>query len=87
MLDPSKSNGEKRDLFRKAVKVHGSEMKDASSGMGVDRHLFGTSLHLFSLSHIPSTILSSILMLFLPCDATIRIETSDQRWRNILLPH
>lgn len=41
MLDDSKSNQERRDLFRKAVSQHGSDMKDASSAQGVDRHILG----------------------------------------------
>lgn len=43
MVDPSISNAVKRDLFRKAVGVHGKEMKLASGGLGIDRHLFGES--------------------------------------------
>jgi carnitine O-acetyltransferase len=38
------SGEEKVRLFREAVAGHGKDMKDASNGMGVDRHLFGTSL-------------------------------------------
>lgn len=42
MLDGGKtSNKQRRDLFRAAVGVHGVDMKNASNGMGIDRHLFG----------------------------------------------
>lgn len=41
MTDSTASNVTKRDLFRKAVAVHGSEMKLASAATGIDRHLFG----------------------------------------------
>jgi carnitine O-acetyltransferase len=41
MIDPSKSNNERRELFKLAVAQHGKVMKDAMTGKGVDRHLFG----------------------------------------------
>lgn len=41
MMNPKVSDGDKIKLFRKAVSGHGSDMKNASNGMGIDRHLFG----------------------------------------------
>ncbi|KAG5923851.1 hypothetical protein E4U61_002314 [Claviceps capensis] len=41
MLDSSKTNELKVDLFRKAVKAHLEYISAASDGNGVDRHLFG----------------------------------------------
>lgn len=41
MIDPSKSPAERKALFQKAVAGHGKDMKNASAGMGIDRHLFG----------------------------------------------
>lgn len=41
MLDSSKSDSDRRDLFKKAIAQHGKDMKDASAGQGIDRHLFG----------------------------------------------
>jgi carnitine O-acetyltransferase len=42
MLDDSYSPEERRRLFREAVKQHGLDMKAASNGLGIDRHLFGS---------------------------------------------
>lgn len=41
MVDGSASNEKRQALFREAIGGHGKEMKDASSGLGADRHLFG----------------------------------------------
>lgn len=41
MLDPNVSDLDKRELFRTAVGRHGVDMKNASAGLGIDRHLFG----------------------------------------------
>lgn len=41
MIDPSKSNNERKELFRLAVAQHGNVMKDSMTGKGIDRHLFG----------------------------------------------
>ncbi|ORY45846.1 acyltransferase ChoActase/COT/CPT [Leucosporidium creatinivorum] len=41
MLDEGKSEKERRALFQKAIEGHGKDMKNASGGMGIDRHLFG----------------------------------------------
>lgn len=43
MLDSGSNDSERKALFAKAVGVHGKDMKNASSGMGIDRHLFGES--------------------------------------------
>jgi len=43
MLDEGKSEKERRALFQKAIEGHGKDMKNASGGMGIDRHLFGES--------------------------------------------
>lgn len=48
MVDASVATEEKVRLFGKAVGGHGSDMKAASNGMGIDRHLFGTSSSLLS---------------------------------------
>ncbi|GAA6060182.1 hypothetical protein JCM10212_005183 [Sporobolomyces blumeae] len=44
MLDPSSSNQERIALFRDAVKKHGVDMRKASNGLGIDRHLFGLKM-------------------------------------------
>jgi carnitine O-acetyltransferase len=41
MTDPSKSNNERKELFRLAVAQHGKWLKDSTIGKGVDRHIFG----------------------------------------------
>ncbi|SGY41705.1 BQ5605_C003g02542 [Microbotryum silenes-dioicae] len=46
MTTPSTTLSEKRSLFAQAVAQHGKDMKAASSGLGIDRHLFGLK-HLF----------------------------------------
>lgn len=43
MLDEGKTEKERRALFQKAIEGHGKDMKNASGGMGIDRHLFGQS--------------------------------------------
>lgn len=43
MLGDGKSEKERRALFQKAIERHGKDMKNASGGMGIDRHLFGES--------------------------------------------
>jgi len=39
--DVSISKEERRNLFAAACKVHGRDARDAGSGLGIDRHLFG----------------------------------------------
>ncbi|SCZ95699.1 BZ3500_MvSof-1268-A1-R1_Chr8-1g09737 [Microbotryum saponariae] len=46
MTSPSTTLSEKRSLFAQAVAQHGKDMKAASFGLGIDRHLFGLK-HLF----------------------------------------
>ncbi|GAA5866276.1 hypothetical protein JCM8547_007226 [Rhodosporidiobolus lusitaniae] len=40
-LSPSASSSEKLTLFHATLKAHGQDMKLASNGLGIDRHLFG----------------------------------------------
>ncbi|SCV66893.1 BQ2448_5539 [Microbotryum intermedium] len=47
MTSSSTSLSEKRSLFAQAISQHGMDMKAASSGLGIDRHLFGLK-HLFN---------------------------------------
>ncbi|BGP19341.1 hypothetical protein JCM10213v2_007430 [Rhodosporidiobolus nylandii] len=49
-LSPSSSRDEKLSLFRAAIASHGRDMKLASSGQGVDRHLFGLKMLAAELS-------------------------------------
>jgi len=44
MLDSSIPSSEKLSLFQQAVKQHGSDMRKASNGLGIDRHLFGLKM-------------------------------------------
>ncbi|GAA5958399.1 hypothetical protein JCM21900_002182 [Sporobolomyces salmonicolor] len=47
MVDPASppmSTPDKLELFRAAVKQHGGDMKRASGGTGIDRHLFGLKM-------------------------------------------
>ncbi|GAA5942886.1 choline/carnitine O-acyltransferase [Sporobolomyces koalae] len=44
MLDSSVSTADKLDKFRRAVKQHGQDMRNASAGLGIDRHLFGLKM-------------------------------------------
>lgn len=41
MLDSGRTDDARRVLFRKAVERHGRDMRLASAGQGIDRHLFG----------------------------------------------
>ncbi|GAA5879903.1 hypothetical protein JCM16303_004391 [Sporobolomyces ruberrimus] len=44
MLDSSLSAAEKLSRFQGAVKQHGQDMRKASNGLGIDRHLFGLKM-------------------------------------------
>ncbi|GAA5900930.1 choline/carnitine O-acyltransferase [Sporobolomyces salmoneus] len=44
MLDSSLPASEKLARFQRAVKQHGQDMKKASNGLGIDRHLFGLKM-------------------------------------------
>lgn len=44
MLDSSLSSSEKLSRFQRAVKQHGQDMRKASNGLGIDRHLFGLKM-------------------------------------------
>jgi carnitine O-acetyltransferase len=40
-LSPSSSSADKLSLFSAALAQHGKDMKLASNGLGIDRHIFG----------------------------------------------
>jgi len=61
MLDDTKNNEQRRDLFRKAVAQHGSDMKEASSAQGVDRHLLGLKLCMEPKTPIPAFLADPLL--------------------------
>ncbi|KAG0655375.1 Carnitine O-acetyltransferase mitochondrial [Rhodotorula mucilaginosa] len=44
VVDESASTNDKLSLFRAAIAQHGKDMKLASAGMGIDRHLFGLKM-------------------------------------------
>lgn len=44
VVDESASTTDKLSLFRAAIAQHGKDMKLASAGMGIDRHLFGLKM-------------------------------------------
>lgn len=44
VVDKSSSTTDKLSLFRAAIAQHGKDMKLASAGMGIDRHLFGLKM-------------------------------------------
>lgn len=44
MLDSSLPASDKLSKFQKAVKQHGQDMRKASNGLGIDRHLFGLKM-------------------------------------------
>ena len=44
MLDDSVPAAEKLARFQRAVKQHGQDMRKASNGLGIDRHLFGLKM-------------------------------------------
>ncbi|KAL8279314.1 hypothetical protein RQP46_008351 [Phenoliferia psychrophenolica] len=41
LIDPKVSDQKKKELLLAATKKHGQDAKDASTGFGIDRHLFG----------------------------------------------
>jgi len=57
----SSSSAEKVALFRAAIAHHGSDMKLASSGSGIDRHLFGLKMLAASSSQITAEERASVM--------------------------
>lgn len=62
MINPDKSKEEKIDLLRKACGVHQILYRDAMSGKGIDRHLFGLYVACKGLGQESEFLKSALMM-------------------------